>query len=98
MTWWQILLIILAIITLLLLFLHSTKICEGGRIMQGCGKLLFPWTKKYKIPGFDNYCCEACFKRDFELVAMEGTESKMGLKFTEREEENGIERDTDDEG
>lgn len=53
--------------------------------MQGCGKLLFPWTKKYKIPGFNTYCCKACFERDYNLLT-KPAENTRDLRLTQREE------------
>lgn len=96
MLWWQILLLTAVALVIILLFLRSIKICEGGKIMQGCGKLLFPWSKKVKIKGFDTYCCEDCFKRDLELFSSKGS-TKRNLSFTEREELDGIDTSSDDE-
>lgn len=83
---------VIVFILLLLIFFHSIKICEGGKILQGCGKLLFPWSKKYKIPGFNSYCCEECYKRDLNLFSIDEN-PKLNIKFTEKEEKHGLSRD-----
>lgn len=85
--------ILIAVFILSLLLFHSIKICEGGKIMQGCGKLLFPWTPKIKFTD-GTYCCMSCFQRDIDLLSSEGKkvqeETMNILKFTEEEELHGI--------
>jgi hypothetical protein len=63
--------------------------------MQGCGRLLFPWTKKIKLADFGSYCCVDCFKRDLDLFSAKGS-SESKLVFTEKEELDGIDTGSDE--
>ena len=97
MNFWHIFLIVVVILLFLFVILHSIKICEGGLIMQGCGKFLFPWTKKHKLPPNNTYCCEECFKRDYKLLMDAPSRANKKLHFTLKEELYGIDPDEGDD-
>ena len=56
--------IIVSIAILLLAF--NTKVCNGGQLIVGCGRLLFPWSKKYFLSS-NKVCCKRCFEREMKL-------------------------------
>ena len=77
-------------------FLILTKICNGGLFLRGCGKVLYPWTHRYKLPD-GRYCCENCLKKDLQLLAQEP--DNRNLRFTVKEEEDvPDDRETSDNG
>lgn len=81
----------------LILLLKSIKICEGGKIMQGCGRLLFPWSFKIKIEG--GYCCKKCFMRDYELYSTPPKrDRKPNLFFSVEEEYANVDLEEDEDG
>ena len=50
----------------LILFILLTPVCDGGELLQSdCGKILFPWVKKFKLPS-GKYCCQKCYLRDLQ--------------------------------
>ena len=64
-----------------------TKICEGGELFSGCGKMLFPWTKKIKLPS-GKYCCINCYARDLKMFTEIRKDSeKETFKFYAKDEE-----------
>lgn len=87
--WWIFIVVgaILLLIVLFFVFLATTKICEGGALFSGCGKALYPWTKKFKLPT-GLYCCAKCYARDLEQFAkMKAPETdKTKPRFTVEEE------------
>lgn len=54
--------------------IKNTHLCTGGKLMRGCYKVLFPWSKRIKITLGDqtSYCCMECLKRDIVLYSGEG--------------------------
>ena len=80
---------VLLIITGLIILLRKTKICEGGELFanQGCGKILFPWSKKIKLTS-GKVCCVDCYAKDLrKFVELRKVNEKQGLSFTLKEEE-----------
>lgn len=64
------------IFLLIVIFARHTHICTGGKLMQGCHKILWPWSKKVTLTvgGERSYCCLNCLKRDISLYTGEGGE------------------------
>ena len=59
----------LNVILLLFFMLSWVPVCNGGEIdKKPCGKILFPWVKKYKLPS-GKYCCKDCYLRDWNTFA-----------------------------
>ena len=57
------------ILLILLILILNLPVCGGGEIISNpCGKILFPWTKKFKLPS-GKYCCKACYLADLQTFA-----------------------------
>lgn len=50
------------------ILMKNTYFCEGGVLLKGCNKLLYPWTKKVKITK-EKHCCIQCFNREMEILS-----------------------------
>ena len=83
--------IIVAIFILYIVF--CLKFCDGGGLIKGCGKPLFPWTEKFRISD-DYYCCKVCFYRDLKMFRDFNDVPKRNIRFTEQEEELNGEADS----
>ena len=58
--------IIVVVLLSLILCILFTPVCDGGELLQNdCGKILFPWVKKFKLPS-GKYCCQKCYLRDLQ--------------------------------
>ena len=83
---WVILIIVLFVLVAFVI-IFTTKICDGGELISGCGKPLFIWTKKIKLPS-GKYCCTNCYARDLKLFAKVKSDSEKDvLKFYIRDEQ-----------
>lgn len=49
--------------------LNNIHYCDGGYLLNGCGRYLFPWSRKFKIKNKDTYCCYTCFKKEMEIFS-----------------------------
>ena len=60
-------LLLVVVVLAFLLFMMITPVCGGGELVHtDCGKILFPWVKKFKLPS-GKYCCLNCYKNDLML-------------------------------
>lgn len=84
--------LIIAVLTIIaaLLIRRNTYVCSGGRIMQGCGKILYPWSKRIKVPYGKGYCCMECLKRDIDLVTEASKEGEYMLVKVEVVNKNEV--------
>ena len=87
MRYWVIGVIILIVLLLIFWFLRTTKICNGGELIHtGCGKILFPWQQKFKLPS-GKICCLDCYAKDLKIFSemLENSE-KENFKFKVEDE------------
>ena len=76
-----IILVIIILLLLLVLLLRSIPVCNGGDfITKQCGKVLFPWVPKFKLPS-GKYCCKDCYLRDIQSYADIKQKSREGIKI-----------------
>ena len=64
----KIIVIIVCVILVVLLvgFILDTKVCTGGDLfIRDCGKLLFPWVKRFKLPS-GKFCCIDCYMNELQ--------------------------------
>lgn len=81
--------IIFIILILIFWFLKSVKICNGGELFHtGCGKILFPWQPKFKLPS-GKICCMQCYIKDLKLFS-EMVESRENQKLTFKVEDEKV--------
>ena len=89
--------IVIVIFTVLML---NTPICDGGDLIRGCGKILFPWRKKFKLPS-GKWCCTSCYARDLKMFAQLKKDSDNDpFKFKVMDEEfldSSIDGDSNDD-
>ena len=96
--WWVWVIIgVLFLFVLIFVVLITTKICEGGALISGCGRPLYPWVKKFKLPS-GLYCCARCYARDLEQFAKMKTTEKDPTKPVFTVEEETFDLGEDDTG
>ena len=86
--------IILFILFIVIVICMLTPICDGGELISGCGKPLFPWRKKFKLPS-GKYCCMQCYLRDLKQFSDIRQDSNGDMKLVFRDEDD-YDRDTED--
>ena len=70
--WWIVVGVVLFLvfsvvgIWLVIEFLKSVKVCEGG-FMEGCGKFIFPWEEKMFL--LEKYCCTGCMEKEIRVLS-----------------------------
>ena len=78
---------VVLVLFLICVILITTKICAGGDLFSCCGKMLFPWTKKVKLPS-GKYCCINCYVRDLKMFSEIRKDSENDtFKFYAKDEE-----------
>jgi len=74
--------IILLLLVCLCIILITTKVCAGGDLFaKECGKLLFPWSKRFKLPS-GKFCCMDCYMNELQKFSEMRSEPD-GLTFVD---------------